>query len=128
MRVALKQFRGAVVALMGAFSLMTPPAAFALDADDLSDLLGYTIIACTNVDGDFEGAEYGKVVQLENGMVFEFHEYNYSYAYRPSVAVFAEHVTAAELLSAGIKNPSPSGMTIYKLVIDDEIYDVARMK
>ncbi|OGF05538.1 MAG: hypothetical protein A2W00_01760 [Candidatus Eisenbacteria bacterium RBG_16_71_46] len=120
--------RTTVLAALCTLLLIAAPAAFALDADDLGDLLGYTIIAFTHVDGDFEGAEYGKVVQLENRMVFEFHEYNYSYSYRPSVAVFAQHVSSADMLSAGIKNPPSAGTTLYKLIIDDEVYDVGRMR
>jgi hypothetical protein len=102
--------------------------AAALDADDLSELLGYTMVAASNVDDEFEGAEPDKVVRLDNGMVFQFDEYNYAYAYRPSVAVFAEYVTASQMLEAGISKPPAAGMTLYKLVIDDEIYDAHRLK
>jgi hypothetical protein len=102
--------------------------ASAIEADDLDEVLGYTMVSFTHVDGEFEGAEFDKLVQLENGMVFEFTEYNYSYAYRPAVAVFAESVSAADMLEAGIKNPPARGMTLYKLVIEDELYDVRRVR
>lgn len=116
------------VALLTGIVLTVAPVAVAFDADDLSDLLGYTMVAFTNVDGEFEGAEYGKLLQLENHMVFEFHEYNYSYSYRPSVAVFANHVSAGDMLKAGVKSSPSGGRTFYKLVIDDEIYDVGRVR
>lgn len=85
----------------------------ALDADELQPLLGYTMIAFTNVDGDFEGADFDKTVELSNGMRFRFLEYSYTYAYMPSAAVFAQTV---------------GSRVLYKLVIDDEIYDVARVR
>lgn len=85
----------------------------ALDADDLEDLVGYTIIASSYIPGTFEGAEYGKVVKLANGIVFEFREYKYSYSYRPTVIIFA------------IRYKS---IILYKLLIDDEIYDVNRLR
>jgi hypothetical protein len=89
----------------------------ALDANDFSSLVGYTIVAVTAVDGDFEGAEYGKLVQLQNGMAFRFDEYNYSYAYQPDVVVFAKQVTAG-----------PRSVVLYKLLIDDEMYAAHRVR
>jgi len=109
--------------LAAAVSLLTIAApANALDSDDLSDLLGYTMVAHTNVRGDFEGADYGKPVALDNGWIFEFTEYNYNYSYRPSVAVFAKSVS--------FKPPSgvERQLTIYKLVIDDTIYGAKRIR
>jgi len=86
----------------------------ALDADDLTDLVGYTIIASSYIADTFHGANYGKVVGLANGMVFEFREYKYSYSYRPTVIVFAF--------------PYSESIVLYKLIIDDEIYDVERVR
>jgi len=87
---------------------------YALDADDLEDLVGYTIIASSYIPGTFDGAEYGKVVQLANGMVFEFREYRYSYSYRATVIVFTF--------------PYSESIWFYKLIIDDEIYDANRLR
>jgi hypothetical protein len=106
--------------------LATPAAA--LDSDDLEELLGYTMIAHTNVDGEFEGVDFGKVIALENGMVFEFNEFNYTYAYRPSVAIFAMKVTADEIQKFGLGDKIKGPLTLYKLVIDDEIYDASRVR
>ena len=39
------------------------------DVNDLNELLGYTVIAVTNVDGTFDGADFGKLVKLDNGIV-----------------------------------------------------------
>jgi len=113
----------AAVALFCTVSL----TALALDASDLEQLLGYTMISASNVDGDFEGADFDKVVKLENGMIFQFTEYNYSYAYRPDVAVFAKEVTLRPTNAKGAQSV-PKRIVIYKLVIDDDIYDVRRVR
>ena len=55
----------------------------ALDADDFSELVGFTIVATTNVTGGFEGADFDKQVALDNGMIFTFSTYSYTYSYRP---------------------------------------------
>jgi hypothetical protein len=81
------------------------------------DLVGYTCIDCSNVVGDFEGADFDKPIKLDNGMVFEFQEYNYTYSYRPEVAVFYKQ------LSYGGRN-----YNLYKLLIEDDIYDVVRIR
>lgn len=87
---------------------------YALDADDLTELVGYTIIASSSVVGNFEGADYDELVELDNGMIFRFREYNYSYSYRPTAIVFAYAYSDSIIL--------------YKLVIDDELYDVDRVR
>jgi hypothetical protein len=84
---------------------------------DVCDLEGYTCIVCTNVVGEFEGADFDKPVKLDNGMIFEFNEYNYTYSYRPEVAVFASTL-----------NYQSKRLTVYKLWIEDEVYDVTRIR
>jgi len=101
---------GLACLLLASFST----SVYALDADDLTDLVGYTIIASSYIPGSFRGARRGKVVQLANDMVFEFREYKYSYSYRPTVIVFAF--------------PYSESVILYKLIIDDEIYDVVRLR
>ena len=44
-------------------------------------LVGYEVVDVTTLPGEFEGAEFGQQVELENGMVFEFEDYGYSYSY-----------------------------------------------
>jgi len=108
--------------------LVVTSASFALDADDLDELLGYTMISSTHFSGEFEGADFDKSVKLDNGMVFWFTGYNYNFSFRPAVAVFAKSMTPEELRKYGIKPPSNKPFTFYKLVIDDEIYDVIRVR
>lgn len=50
-------------------------------------------------------------------MVFTFQENRYAYAYRPDVGVFARAMTV------GSRN-----VIAFKLVIDDKLYDVARVR
>ena len=76
-------------------------------------LVGYTVIEITNVVDEFEGADFDKTVALDNGMVFSFNEYNYSYSYRPDVVILARKF----------------GRTLFwKLIIEDDLYDVTRVQ
>lgn len=81
----------------------------ALDADDFSELEGYTVTAVTRVDGDFEGCEYDKKIKLQNGWVLSCQTYHYHYSYAPAVAV--------------LTNDTGRGYLI-KAIIDDNIYDM----
>lgn len=90
-----------------------------LNADHLGRLIGYTVVAATTVSGNFEGADYDKLVKLDNGMIFEFREYSYTYSYRPDAVVLAKAIDVP---------PTGRQALIYKLVVDDEIYDVTRVK
>jgi hypothetical protein len=90
----------------------------ALDAGDFDDLQGYTVLKCTHATGTIEGADFDKLIKLDNGMIFEFHSYSYFYAYHPDVVVFAKDTV--------FQNKS---FTLYKLVIgdEDEVFDVTRI-
>jgi len=105
-----------------------PVVCGSLDTDELAGLVGYTIIAATHVTGEFEGADYDKPVHLDNDWIFEFRTYHYHYAYHPDAIVFAKLITADELRKMGIKPISESPLTTYKLIIDDDVYDVRRVR
>lgn len=94
---------------------------------DLSELEGFTLVTSTHVNGDFEGADFDKVVQLENGMIFRFNTYNYEYAYRPQADVFARTFSIADQKRLKIKNPKVP-VKLYRLVIGDNVYSVDRVK
>jgi hypothetical protein len=101
----------------------TPP----IEATDLCDLIGYTVVACSNVEDEFEGADFDKPVRLDNGMVFQFTEYSYTYAYRPDAVVLAtefDDATKARLRAQGVPEWRAK---LYKLVVEDEVYDVIRL-
>jgi hypothetical protein len=87
------------------------------DATELQEIVGYTAVTSSNVSGEFEGADFDKPVRLDNGMIFEFTEYSYTYSYRPDVIVFARSVTY-----------QGRAMTLYKLLIEDELYDAIRVR
>ena len=91
------------------------------------ELTGFSRIASTYVDGDFEGADYDKAVKLENGMAFEFNTYHYTYAYRPKVEVFKKTFSVAELKALKVKNPT-APITLYKLLIKDYVYSAFRLR
>jgi hypothetical protein len=73
--------------------ILVPVSVAQCEAATLEEIVGYTAITSTSVSGDFEGADFDKVVKMDNGMIFEFMEYKYAYAYHPDVIVFAHVVT-----------------------------------
>jgi hypothetical protein len=96
------------------------PLCHAISASELGSLVGYTVVASTNASGELEGADFDKLVKLDNGMVFEFQTYDYFYAYRPDVIVFAKTIAL----------PTGKSFTSYRLIIEDEdeIFDVIRIR
>ncbi len=86
-------------------------------ASDLEEIVGYTALVSSNVTADFEGADFAKLVELDNGMIFRFREYKYTYSYRPDVIVFTR-----------ISTYQGRSITVYKLLIDDELYEVVRVR
>ncbi|WP_161883983.1 hypothetical protein [Deinococcus alpinitundrae] len=91
-------------------------------AEVLPELDGYTQITTTYITGTFEGADYGKLVKLDNGMIFEFNQYGYFYAYHPKVAVYRIFITPQQQNTVV---PSTSDIAIYKLVIENNSQDKA---
>lgn len=109
-------------------ALCVSQSSSALDAYDFSGLVGFTIVAATNVRGDFEGADFDKPVALDNGMIFTFSTYSYTYSYRPSAVVMARIFTIDELQRFKMNPPPTRPITIYKLIIGQELYDVQRVR
>jgi len=87
-----------------------------IDTYELCDLVGYTIIDCTNAEAEVEG-EYGELIKLYNGMIFELQDSNYNYSYSPKVVIFATKFK--------IKGEN---YILYKLAIEDYVYDAARIR
>lgn len=107
---------------------LLPLSALGLDASDLSRYVGYYIADATTIPDEFDGCDWGDVVKLDNGWVFEFQEYNYTYTYYPDVVVLAKPMPdeySEELRKNGIKEFQ---MFFYVLIIEDEAYDVIRLK
>ena len=105
--------------LLVAVTALCIGTAKAIDASQFNELLGYTIVACTNASGEVEGADFDKLIKLDNGMVFEFETYDYFYAYRPDVVVLAKTFEY-----------QGKAVTLYKLVIEDEdeVFEVRRVR
>lgn len=57
-------------------------------ADELSGMVGWTISAVTQVDGEFEGCDFDKKIEFTNGMVLECSTYSYTYSYAPTAVIF----------------------------------------
>ena len=105
----------------------TSTVASAIDASELSEYVGYTVLAFTHVDGDFDGADFDKRVRLENGWVFEFSVHQDRHAYRPDVIVLAKRYTAADLARLGV-HTSIASIVHYILLIGGESYSVQRIR
>lgn len=77
---------------------------------DFDDLLGFTLVKLTRVDGDFEGCDYDKTIKMMNGWMLNCSSYHYHYAYSPEVAIFTKDIGRGYLV---------------KMVVDDDIYDMS---
>jgi hypothetical protein len=74
---------------------------------------GYTVIAVTAVDGEFQGCDFGRVIKLQNGNVFKCSSYGYTYAYSPDAAVFAKVISF-----------QGKSIATVKLLVEGEIFDM----
>lgn len=101
------------------FLLLLPAVASAQTLSALENVVGYTVLTTTYISGSTEGADYDKLVKLDNRMIFEWNTYDYFYAYQPEVAVFGKSVMV-----------NGNSVTLYKLVVEDEdeTLDVTRIK
>src|ERR1700730_655256 len=82
-------------------SLLVALQCRAVDTEELRQLVGFTVIAVTEVPGEFEGGDFDKTVKLANEMVFEFMSYGYMYAYQPATAVFAKKLSPEQQAKLG---------------------------
>ncbi|WP_028747972.1 hypothetical protein [Rhizobium mesoamericanum] len=80
-------FKMAAMAIAStAASLLTSAAYADSDLEKLAKK-GFGAIEITNVDGEYQGCEYGKQIELLNGLIFQCSTYNYHYAYSPEVII-----------------------------------------
>ena len=91
-------------------------------ADDLDDLVGYTIIASKTIerwhddeegDDSFNGCSHGRVIEFTDGSTLTCAEYGYQYVFRPTAVILAKQFTH-------------EGKTFvdYKMVVGDDVYDM----
>jgi hypothetical protein len=91
------------------------PLSAQVQLSTLGGLVGWTVVADTNIQGEFEGPDYDKIVQLANGWIIQFHDYDYFYEVDPEIVIFAKDYKSSIL---------------YRVLVDggDDIYDVTRIR
>jgi hypothetical protein len=86
---------------------------------DLSDLIGYTIVARKTVAGyiekgkrkpDFEGCDFDRIIVFDDNTGVRCATYSYSYFYRPDAFIFSR------------------GAGLMKMCIEGELYDIAPLR
>jgi len=94
-------------------------------ADELDDLIGYTIIGSKTIaswydedekeEGAFKGCKHGRVIVFTDNKTLTCAEYGYQYAYRPTAIILAKEI-------------SYQGKSFYdfKMIVEDEVYDMRR--
>lgn len=97
--------------------LLLPHSVYADAADELKDLVGYTIIANKTIVGyqdkdgkkkdSFEGCDYDRIIIFDDNKILNCAEYGYQYAYRPTAIIF-------------------SNGSSFKMLVEDEMYDMRR--
>jgi len=97
--------------------LLLSATAAASTADDLSEYVGYTIVASETITGwrdedgkrgdELEGCEFDRTIIVEDGRALTCSTYSYHYAYRPRAVILA------------------NGTSI-KMIVEDETYDMRR--
>ncbi len=106
--------RRAIAALTLALFLATVTPAL---ADRCTRLLrkleGWTIVSVTQVNGEFEGCDFGRVIRFQNGTAFKCAGYGYNYAYSPDAVIFGKSGTFEGRAFVQIK-----------ALIDGELYDM----
>ncbi len=94
-------------------------------ADELEDLVGYTIVDSKTIsgwydddekkEGSFNGCSHGRVILFTDGTQLTCAEYGYMYAYRPTAIIFAKEISYKGKLFYDIR-----------MMVEDEIYHMRR--
>lgn len=79
----------------------------------LRKLEGYTVVAVTAVDGEFQGCEFDRVIKLQNGSRYKCSTYGYTYSYSPDALVFAK-----------VSSFQGKSIATVKLLVEGEIFDM----
>lgn len=73
-------------------TLLVGTNTFAIDASDFDGLEGWTVAAATNISEEFNGCDFDKRIQFDNGWVLTCSEYSYSYSYHPDAVIFVKSI------------------------------------
>lgn len=87
--------------------------ALALDASDFSDLEGWTIVAVTQIEGDFEGCTMGRHLNYTNGMHTICADETVSISVSPDAVIFTKRF---------------GDRVFVRVLIDDEFFDMRPVK
>lgn len=103
--------------------LLIPVYAVADFADELDDLIGYTIVDSKTIvswydddereENSFHGCSYGRVIIFQDSTSLTCAEYGYMYAYRPTAVILVKEFKYQEKSFYDIK-----------MVVEDEVYDM----
>jgi hypothetical protein len=88
----MKSWATAVI-LFAVLLLLAGPAGADRCTRHLKRLQGYTVVAVTQVDGEFQGCDFGKVIRFTDGKALRCNSYGYTYAYMPDAVIFAKTIT-----------------------------------
>ena len=92
-------------------------------ADELDNLIGYTIVDSKTIkgwydddekgNGAFKGCKYGRVIVFTDNKSLTCAEYGYQYAYRPTAIILTKEI-------------SYKGKSFYdyKMIVEDDVYDM----
>ena len=75
---------------------------------------GWTIVKVGTIKGSFNGCEFDKLIELQDGTVLRCSSYGYQYSYMPDAIVFGKSISTGTV----------SGVMI-KLMVEGEVYDMA---
>ncbi len=106
-------FRITVWAVAFITFFLTYSLAHALDASDFSGLEGWTVAAVTQVEDEFEGCDFDRRIEFDNGLTLTCSTFSYTYSFRPDAVIF-------------FKSTQYKGRSYWlvKALIDDEFYDM----
>ena len=90
--------------------LFLPSLGAANLADELGELTGYIIVSSESID-DFEGCDYGEIIQFDSRLFVTCEEYGYQYAYGANVVILVRPIGTERQFSC-------------KMAVEDELYDV----
>ncbi|MBX5226894.1 hypothetical protein HJC06_10710 [Rhizobium sp. NLR9b] len=88
-RAAFRGYKWIAAGAAAISFLLLPSHAWASDLEDLA-MEGYAVALKTQVDGDYEGCDYGKQIALMNGLTFVCSTYHYHYSYMPRVLILQQ--------------------------------------
>jgi len=96
------------------FLISAAPCRVADCSRTLRRMEGWTIAKVGAIKGTFNGCEFDRLVELQDGTVLRCAAYGYQYAYMPDAVVFTKGTSIGD-----------SRMVMVKLMVEDEIYDMS---